>query len=374
MSIGVAHVPPSALLQSRLGPELGRRDHMLTGVLAAWMIFGLFLDGWAHSNIIDQVESFFTPWHGVFYSGFAATAAWIGYQVVRFQSPGRRFDRSRVPVGYGLGAVGVVLFGIAGIGDMLWHTVFGIEADIEALLSPTHLLLFVSSLLVLTSPLRAAWASADEVDASWSSLLPVLLSTTLTTGAIGFFFMYLSPFTEFYPTQGFADWVQLSGSYSSDLTEISRALSIAQHIATTLILIVPLLVLLKRWRLPFGAAAVIFASVAFGLSAMEGLDGGEMVLSAVVGGLGTDLLIRFLRPGPERSGRLRALAALAPGLLWLVNFVVIELVWGIGWSIHLWTGTVCVTMLTGLSAALLLTVPQATKPTGGPRSFRLDSA
>src|SRR3546814_2102438 len=35
-----------------------------------WMVVGLFLDGWAHDN--NKPESFFTPWHGVLYSGFAA--------------------------------------------------------------------------------------------------------------------------------------------------------------------------------------------------------------------------------------------------------------------------------------------------------------
>jgi hypothetical protein len=93
---------------------------------------------------------------------------------------------------------------------------------------------------------------------------------------------------------------------------------------------------------------------------MEALEGGEMVLSALLGGLGTDLLVRVLRPSHERSWRLRAMASLAPGLLWLANFIVIDSTWGIGWSVHLWTGTVCVTMLTGLAAAWLVTPPRPT--------------
>jgi hypothetical protein len=338
-------------------PQLRSRDHLLTMLFSAWMIFGLFLDGWAHSNIIDDLESFFTPWHGVFYSGFLATAAWISYQVVRFQARGGRLDRSRVPVGYGLGAVGVALFGLGGIGDMLWHLAFGIEADIEALLSPTHLLLFVSSLLILTSPVRAAWHSDERVDGSFRTFLPVLLSMALTTASVGFFFSYLSPFTEFYPTAGWERWAAGAGDFSSDVVEMGRALSVGQHIVTTLILIVPLIFLLRRWRLPFGTATTIFTTTAFGLSAMEALEGGEMVLAALLGGLGTDLLVRLLRPGHERPWRLRAVASLGPGFLWLANFVVVDVVWGIGWSVHLWTGTVCVAMLTGLAVAWLATPP-----------------
>jgi hypothetical protein len=48
--------------------------------LAGWLVGGLFVDGWAH-NTRPRLESFFTPWHGLFYSGFAAAAGWICWQV-----------------------------------------------------------------------------------------------------------------------------------------------------------------------------------------------------------------------------------------------------------------------------------------------------
>src|SRR6266487_6207365 len=40
-------------------------------VVSVWWLGGLFIDGWAHSNI-PQLETFFTPWHAVFYSGYLA--------------------------------------------------------------------------------------------------------------------------------------------------------------------------------------------------------------------------------------------------------------------------------------------------------------
>jgi hypothetical protein len=367
MSSAVERIRTLAAVGNRAErPEVTPRDHFLTVFFAAWMMFGVFLDGWAHTNIIDEIESFFTPWHAVFYSGFMATAVWIGYQALRFQPRDRTFHKERVPVGYGIGVIGIGLFGIGGIGDMLWHKIFGIEADIEALVSPTHLLLFVSSLLILTTPARAAWESREPIDSSMRSFLPVLLSVTLTTASIAFFFMYLSPFTEFYATEGFAEWVAFSGDYSTDMTEMARALSIAQHIVATVLLIGPLIVLLRRWRLPFGSATVIFTTVAFGLSAMEAFDGGEMVLSAVIGGLGTDVLTRYLQPSFERPWRLRAVAMLAPGLLWLVNYLIIDVTWGIGWSVHLWTGTVCLAMLAGLATASGASVGRVARGLGVP--------
>ena len=57
--------------------HLTARDQAIGVALGMWMIVGLFLDGWAHDN--NRPETFFTPWHGVLYSGFAvaATAALV---------------------------------------------------------------------------------------------------------------------------------------------------------------------------------------------------------------------------------------------------------------------------------------------------------
>src|SRR6266542_6356168 len=106
-------------------------EDLVTLVLAAWLIGGLFLDGWAH-NTRPQLETFFTPWHAAFYSGFAATAAWMGWLVwTRHRAAGGSW-RAAVPAGYGLGLAGLALFVVSGLGDMTWHLVFGIEQDITA--------------------------------------------------------------------------------------------------------------------------------------------------------------------------------------------------------------------------------------------------
>src|SRR3546814_9496965 len=51
-------------------PSLNPRERTVAVAFGIWMVVGLFLDGWAHDN--NKPESFFTPWHGVLYSGFAA--------------------------------------------------------------------------------------------------------------------------------------------------------------------------------------------------------------------------------------------------------------------------------------------------------------
>jgi hypothetical protein len=47
---------------------------MLTMLFGTWLLIGLFVDGWAHTNL-ESLETFFTPLHVDFYSGFEATAA-----------------------------------------------------------------------------------------------------------------------------------------------------------------------------------------------------------------------------------------------------------------------------------------------------------
>ena len=42
-------------------------------VLGTWVVGGLFLDGWAHVNQ-PGLETFFSPWHGVFYLGFLVSS------------------------------------------------------------------------------------------------------------------------------------------------------------------------------------------------------------------------------------------------------------------------------------------------------------
>ena len=46
---------------------------------------------------------------------------------------------------------------LGGAGDIVWHTLFGIEAGIEALLSPTHLLLAFGGAVAVSGPLHAIW-------------------------------------------------------------------------------------------------------------------------------------------------------------------------------------------------------------------------
>ncbi|TMC31860.1 MAG: hypothetical protein E6J32_02095 [Chloroflexi bacterium] len=40
-------------------------------VLCTWLMSGAYLDAWAHRHLA-RLETFFTPWHAVLYSGMFA--------------------------------------------------------------------------------------------------------------------------------------------------------------------------------------------------------------------------------------------------------------------------------------------------------------
>ncbi len=109
----------------------------ITLAVSVWLLGGLFLDGYAHVYVIDtETEDFFTPWHGVIYAGLAALGAWIAWVGHRRRRPGPLLDW--FPPSYRLALVGLGMFALGGMGDGVWHTIYGVEIGVDALLSPTH--------------------------------------------------------------------------------------------------------------------------------------------------------------------------------------------------------------------------------------------
>src|SRR5947209_12742825 len=88
-------------------------------IFVCWFVGGLFIDGWAHNHgLMDQ--TFFTPWHAILYSGYAANAVLLLATFVRNHIRGQRWSEA-IPDGYQLALLGVPIFAVAGVGDLIWH-------------------------------------------------------------------------------------------------------------------------------------------------------------------------------------------------------------------------------------------------------------
>lgn len=285
------------------------RTDLVTILLGMWVVLGLVAGGNTHVNT-PQRETFFTPSHAVLYSGYLSAAGWMGWQVLQQRRRGHQ-GLAAVPVGYGLGLVGAVLFGLGGLADLAWHALFGIETDIDALLSPSHLVLFVGAALILTTPWRAAASAAEEAP-GFRAFLPVLVSATATVMFVAFFALYLSPFTAAASTMARA-----AGLVTHQQQVLFWSRGIAGILVTTAVLLVPLLLLLvRRWRVPSGTATILFTTVAVLSSAIFDFEQGAFILAAPIGGLLADLLINRLRPSTTRPLALWTVAAAVPAAVW----------------------------------------------------------
>jgi hypothetical protein len=260
-----------------------------------------------------------------------------------------RFDPALVPAGYGLGLVGAGLFMVGGVADGVWHTLFGIEVGVAALLSPTHLLLLGGGLCMITSPIRSAWSAPDLPARSPAlALLPALWATALTTAVVLFFFQYLSAFVTRAPSA-----VVVPGPEGL----LTTIVGVASVLVTNLLVVAPVLLLARRWRLPFGTVALIATTGAVGLTAVRELALGALVPAMLAGGLAADLLVARLRPGPDRPAAFRAAGALVPLLLWGAWMATYALAYGIAWPPELWAGVLAMACLGGLGLSILVLPP-----------------
>ncbi len=319
-------------------------------LIFSWPLIGAYSDAWAHNHI--RLDDFFTPWHGILYSGFLAAA--ITMFVVPLINMRRGVSwRQALPVGYGLSFVGVLVIFIGGPGDLLWHTAFGIEKDLDAAFSPTHLLIALAIGLIVSGPLRAAWHRDTGRAPSFGAWLPGLISLALTLSTITLITQFAHPF--------FYTWAAMGNQTANP--DIGRMLGALDIFFQTGVLMGVLFVALRRWTLPFGALTLVFAINVIGLSFMQYHF--YFIPGAVLTGLVADVLIRYLRPSAANTRALRIFAFVVPVTAQLLYFGALALNAGMWWSIHMWLG---VTTWSGIAGLLLsyVAVPPALPPSASP--------
>jgi len=352
-----------------LGPKAIWREDLITSLLSVTLVAGLFLDGWNHINLQNgALGSFFTIWHALLYAGFNATALWVVTRNPQLYTRGAKpapyfHPLLGIPLRYPLAIGGLALAMVGLFGDLAWHTVFGEETGVARVIAPFHLLLFAGAAGLASAPLRSAWYAPRFYphDASFRRLLPPLLALTLVTCVAAFMFQWLNAFLDWTPSV-------VIGRIPADLAANARVrgttefAGAARILVTNLILLAPIFLALRRWRLPFGSATLVFVGVSFSMSALTSFDLGATVFAALLGGLVADTVIDYYQPDAHETRGYRVMAGVTPLVLWTAYFLILRFVYDIEWPFDLWLGTTLLASISGLLLSYVAIAPVVPAP------------
>jgi hypothetical protein len=305
--------------------------------LGAWLLGGLYLDGWAHVHVPD-LESFFTPWHAVLYAGYLANAAALAAPFWWHRRRGAPRSRA-LPVGYRPSLVGVFIFFFAGVADMLWHLAFGIEEGVEGLISPSHLALMLGGALIVTGPLRAGLRRASWTEQSWIARMPLVVSLTWLVSLFTFFTEYVSPYGTTWVTHAAA-----AGTRGRAF--LHQSVGLAGFLVQPAVLMAPVLCVLRSRPLPLGSLTFLLSVNVALMAIMHGkyleTGPGPLIGAAVLAGIVADVLLWRLRPSPDCLLAFRTVGFAVPAVQYLLYFVAVMWWSQVTWSVHLWTGAIVI--------------------------------
>jgi hypothetical protein len=347
--------------------------------LAGFTLFALFMDGWRHNNLTG-IDNFWSFAHILMYSGLTATGVWIAIVLLRYQKGFDVLDWSDVPRGYGLAFLALPLAAIAGPADFMWHSAYGFENQIDSAYSPPHQGLFIAGALLAAIPAAAAWQRRSS-RVSLREFLPVAFSVSSVAGVMLFVVHQLVPFyAGVSTTKAFQNDIArfndafAPGSKAHHIEGLAKALThygdnafpyyfysthhtVGGILLFTTVLIGAVLMMRRRWRLPFGTVTIMFTWLALLWPLLSEYREWKLAPALILAGLAADLLFARLdaRDGPTPVGRIRIVAAAMPPILWSLFFICVALFeGGLGWHATLWVGVLVTSA--GLGYALSLAV------------------
>ncbi|HEX6684672.1 MAG TPA: hypothetical protein VF062_17840 [Candidatus Limnocylindrales bacterium] len=325
---------------------------LISSLIGAWIIVGIYIDGWAHVNMGDRLETFFTPWHAVFYSGLAAFFGWLAVVGLMVRRPGDSPQAvfGRLPVGYKAGTIGAAIFAVGGAADMFWHELLGIETSIDALLSPPHIVLLCGFLLMGTTAWRSQRAVSD------TATIPELISLASVVAVVGFFLNYLAPFRWAAPNTPFVQYQD----------EQNVILWIAGLLAFTMIFLIPVLWQLRDGRYRIGTLSglilVTGTLLVYGMS--QGWSG-SLLMAGVLGATAGAILVELLlTQAPWRGWRYGPpiVMGIAAFTVWSGQLVGYHIAGGVQWPLTLWLGTLLVVAGSGAAVGAVAWRPPTPPP------------
>jgi hypothetical protein len=339
------------------------REDMIAGLLSIALATGLYLDGWNHLNLVgDSNGPFLTPWSGLLYLAFGAN---VLFSLSRNQLRGTWSPRA-IPPGYRLGAVGLALGVVALAGDAFWHRLFGEEQGLDRLISPFHLLLFLSLFLLSTSAFRSRWlAPTPRRVKRLQSFLPALCSAIAATSLAAFSVQYSSPLVVW----ARPDAAALPGD--SQFIELLHIDGLTSVVLMNLVLMAPVLLILKRWHPPFGTVTWLFGGVALLMAGLTEFTRLGAVVATLAGGLVADLLIRYWRRGERRRSDNHVVAGIVPVALWTAHYLSLAFTGQAPNDVTVLIGAIVLASVTSVGLSMLMHTPAVPIPVMGDRTGEL---
>jgi hypothetical protein len=370
---------PTLRMSGQVRPHSKVSEDGVMIALAGFTLFALFMDGWRHNNLTG-IDNFWSFAHILMYSGLTATGVWIAIVLLRYQKGFDVLDWSDVPRGYGLAFLALPLAAIAGPADFMWHSAYGFENQIDSAYSPPHQGLFIAGALLAAIPAAAAW-QRRSTKVSLREFLPVAFSVSSVAGVMLFVVHQLVPFyagvsttkafqndiarfnDEFAPgakahhVEGLAKALTHYGDNAFPYYFYSTHHTVGGILLFTTVLIGAVLMMRRRWRLPFGTVTIMFTWLALLWPLLSEYREWKLAPALILAGLAADLLFARLDApdGPTPVGRIRIAATAMPPILWGLFFICVALFeGGLGWHATLWVGVLVTSA--GLGYALSLAV------------------
>lgn len=330
------------------GPRVTDRELIVFILCVLVTTVGLSADIARHvQNPGNLGGDFLSGWHLVLYGGVAAVGVFIGVGALR---------RGPSYVGaVGTGTLGFLLLGFGGFADAAWHKAFGTEAEIEALVSPPHLLVFGGLGFLITAPIVVLWDRREQrlgwiaSVAAETSMISMVLITSLFTG-------YLSPLSgglELVP--GYVEPVvgELRDVSSIQYDQV-RGLGII--VWTAFVFSAAHSLVMMRFRLKPGVMLLGWCVLAVPpLFLATGESVHNLCVGMIAAGVVVELSRAFGRPVHGRLAMALTCAAFN-ATLWGVTFAALNSVHRLGYGTHLWTGAIMISAMVGAATAGLVGV------------------
>lgn len=193
-----------------------------------------------------------------------------------------------------------------------------------------------------------------------SGLGPAIVSLILTTALIAFFFAYAWGLTDVTPAQPVPGAALDETAPAHRAAETLVGATILGRLVATVVLTAPLLLAVRRWRLPVGTATCLFVSVATLMHVLADDAPAVLLVAPLLAGVVADLVIGW--QGIDQRATMLVIGLVVPLLPVGLHFLLIAVAVGLAWPLELTVGTAVLSGLVGFGLLVLTGAPTASSP------------